>query len=230
MTVHLDRGRPPSPRYPFVHIKPQGVAFCIFTCGPLEIGGKYIHWLGKHGSSAPCLDELCRWCGSLPKHYVYYAPVMEWYHPSGFELGQSPFRVGGFRKAILRITEHMDDILKKDLTGQVVQVMRVGKYKNAPLTWKIIEPIPEKLKIELSPFDVESTMNVVWGIMGKEIKVTRDFNLEDEIANLPGGEKDATIELLREEIARLKAKAGSDRSEPAAGDRVNGNGNGKHHD
>ena len=177
--IPLERGRQPAPKYPFVHIRPQGCAFVVFTCQASEIGGKYTHWLGREGLSAPCVGDMCRYCVKLPKVYMYYAPVMEWWKPSGYTLGEKPFHHGNWRKAILRITEHMNDILDQDLRDSVIQVSRIGKHKNAPLTWTRMEKIPENRRIELSPFDVETTMNKVWGVFAKMIDVEREGDGDD---------------------------------------------------
>jgi len=187
--IHLDRGRPPSTRYPFVKIKPQGLAFCVFTCPPSEIGSKDIHWLGRLGTTVPCQGDLCRYCGEIELRRIWYAPVFEWYYPTGFAVGDQPWRLGGWRKAILRITAHMDDILRHDLTGKVVQVSRHGKHKNSPLTWRMLEDCPERLKVLFQPFDVEPTMNLVWGALAKNIKIVRPQDVDD------GGELDESAQV-----------------------------------
>jgi hypothetical protein len=165
MTIHLERGKPPVPRIPFVNIPPKKSAFVVPLCPPDQIGGKYVHWLINAKGAAPCFgDGLCTYCETLPRHYVYFAPVMEWYRMTAHEHGAKNFgTTGGWRKAILRVTLHMDSFMAKDHTGEVIEVARTGQYKNSPLTWCVIEKlVPERFRFELVPFDPQDTMQLVW--------------------------------------------------------------------
>jgi hypothetical protein len=184
MTIRLERGMTLPGRYPLVTIKPKHVAFCVMTCPGKEVGGRYIHWLAKSGESAPCHgDGECQLCLTMKRQCTWYAPIYEWYspigHPLGATLAKDPYNAGKrakghWRKAVLRVTEHMQDILQHDLTNHVIQVMRRGDYKNAPLTWCQIEPFPEDLREAFGTFDVEETMNIVWGIHTKLHRIERD--------------------------------------------------------
>jgi hypothetical protein len=178
MTVRMDRGRPPSPRFPFVKIPIKCAAFVLFTCGPEEIEGTPVHWLGNAGTTAPCGRETCRWCPDLPTRYMWYAPVLEWWAPDGFKMDGQPFAKGGWRKAILRITEHMGDCLDRDLRGKVIKVWRSGQHKNSPLVWRMIEELPEHAKIDYSKHDITSTLKAVWGCYSQIVGVIREIDQE----------------------------------------------------
>lgn len=177
MTIRLERGRSLPGRYPTVKIPPKHCAFCVMTCPGAEIGGRYIHWLHRSGEGAPCHgDGYCEHCLKLPRHYCWYAPVFWWYHDAGHKLGQTikaeistgqRSAKGAWKKAILRVTEHMSDLLRHDLTNKVIEVRRRGEWKNAPLTWSLIEPFPEDLREAFSTFDVEESVNALWGIHSK---------------------------------------------------------------
>jgi len=71
---------------------------------------------------------------------------------------------GRWIKAILRITEAMDDILTDDHRGEVLQIFRVGKAFNAMNRWKHQETLPERLRSLMEPFDVMPALYRHWGM------------------------------------------------------------------
>jgi hypothetical protein len=181
MTVRLERGRSVPGHYPVVTIPPKHSAFCVMTCPGAEIGGRYIHWLPREKESAPCHGEgICELCETMSRHYCWFAPVYWWYHEAGHKIGTSLQRdphtgrrnaPGAWKKAVLRVTGHMKDLLTHDFTNKVVEVRRRGEWKNAPLTWLLIEPFPEDLREAFGTFDVEESVNILWGIHAKIHKI-----------------------------------------------------------
>jgi len=177
MTVRLERGRSVPGHFPVVSIPPKHVAFCVMTCAGREIGGRYVHWLPKERESAPCHgDGRCKWCLTMARHYCWFAPVFWWYHEGLHKIGASIVAdphtgkrsaTGRWKKAVLRVTEHMKDLVLHDLSNKVIQVTRRGEYKNAPLTWRTIEPFPEDLRESFGTFDVEDSVNLLWGVWAK---------------------------------------------------------------
>lgn len=164
MAFRMDRGPRRDQLYPVVKISPGYSAFVVFTISSDQVEGTPMHWLSESCQSVPCGRETCVFCPKIPTRYAYFAPVMEWWTPGGHRIGAEPFKFGNWRKAILRITEHLEPMLTVDRKGQVLEVKRHGDRKNGPLNFKVLEAIPERYRVDLSPHDITPTLKAMWGL------------------------------------------------------------------
>lgn len=166
MPLRLEGGSSPPARYRVLSPKAGEVIFVQLVVPPSGIVGTRAHWSPAVEGLVPCLHEDCVFCPNDPaERWQGYAPCVYWLPKvTGYVNSNCVYdgRPGAWAPGILRVTEHMRNLLAEDARGQVMEVWRPGTKRNGRVFCKKVAMMPGDQPTTCQPFDVAPSLRAIW--------------------------------------------------------------------